>query len=408
MSALAEDERQAPDMSRETFMAFLADEETTAVVAAAVKKAGLPENRVYTDGIDKAVSMLSDMETPNLILVDIGSNSNPESVLDRLAEVCDPGTEVIVIGLENDVALYRRLIQMGVRDYLTKPLSEEDLLSALAPKEPKKGPAENSGKEAEIDIVLSAKGGAGASTLAVNTAWSYAHDRGWRTIVLDLDPYFGTTALQLDLEPGRGFREALENPDRVDDLFLERAMVRVDDKFFLLGSEENLSNPIDASEESIGRIIDLTRKGFDRIVVDLPQAQLPYAKPLLEIASSLTVVTDMTLAGLRDVLRIKTAVKELGIGCRFLVVANHVGLSKAGELPQATFEKNLGAELSAMIPQQADLFMKSVEDGKPILAQGKSGKAIAETRKAAQAMSGVKEEKSGGILARLLKGKGGK
>ena len=407
MSAVAE-KMEASTENREAFMAFVTDDVTQATMTAAAEKAGFPDNRVFKEGVDKAVNMLSNMDTPSLIVVELGENSNPDSVMDRLAEVCDPGTEVIVLGTDNDVNLYRHLMRMGVRDYLVKPVSEEDLLSAFQDREDAETAAEPKTKTAEIDVVLAAKGGAGASTLAVNAAWQYAKKYNWKTIVLDLDPYFGTTALQLDLEPGRGFRKALENPDRVDDLFLERAMTRVSDKLFLLGSEENLNNPIAASEDSILKIIELTKAGFDRIVVDLPQAQLPYALPLLKSAGSLTIVTDMTLGGLRDAIRICTAVTEMSAKCRQLVVANHLGLSKSGELPQATYEKNLGKQLSAMVPHNSDLFFKSLEDGKAVLEMQKGGKVAVELDKAVTAMSGVKPKQQTGVFAKLFKKQGGK
>ena len=394
--------------NRESFMAFVTDDVTHATMSSAAEKAGFQANRVFKDGIEKAVGMLSSMDTPSLLVVELGESNNAESVMDRLAEVCDPGTEVIVLGTQNDVGLYRQLMRMGVREYLVKPVSEEDLVAAFQDKDEPEAEAEAKKKTAEIDVVLAAKGGAGASSIAVNAAWQYANKYNWKTIVLDLDPYFGTTALQLDLEPGRGFREALENPDRVDDLFLERAMTRVSDKLFLLGSEENLNNPIAASEDSILKIIELTKAGFDRIVVDLPQAQLPYALPLLKSAGSLTIVTDMTLGGLRDAIRICTAVTEMSAKCRQLVVANHVGLSKSGELPQAAFEKNLGKQLSAMVPHNSDLFFKSLEDGKAVLEMQKGGKVSVELDKAVTAMSGVKPKKQAGVLSKLFNKQGGK
>ncbi|MDV7396632.1 P-loop NTPase, partial [Arthrospira platensis SPKY1] len=96
--------------------------------------------------------------------------------------------------------------------------------------------------------VIGARGGVGATTVAVNCAWLLAHDLELKTALIDLDLYFGSCALALDVEPGKGFREALENPERIDGLFLERAMVRVSDKLFLLAAEDDLE----------------TASGFDR------------------------------------------------------------------------------------------------------------------------------------------------
>ena len=74
-----------------------------------------------------------------------------------------------------------------------------------------------------------ARGGVGASTLVTSLAWTFASDRKMSTALLDLDVHFGTGALALDLEPGRGLTDAIDNPSRIDGLFIERAMIRAND-----------------------------------------------------------------------------------------------------------------------------------------------------------------------------------
>src|SRR3546814_13854078 len=78
--------------------------------------------------------------------------------------------------------------------------------------------------------VIGARGGVGASTIATSLAWLLS-ERGKRaTALLDLDVHFGTGAPALDLEPGRGPTDAIENPSRLDRLFIERAMVKASGK----------------------------------------------------------------------------------------------------------------------------------------------------------------------------------
>ena len=142
-----------------------------------------------------------------------------------LAEVCDEGTQVIALGDINDVELYRSLIGHGVHDYLVKPVSAETVAAALTRAE--RGPnGEPAPKIGRLIAVIGARGGVGATTVATNLAWTLAHDHDMRVALVDLDLFFGTCGLALDLELGRGFREALENPARVDSLFIERAMVQ--------------------------------------------------------------------------------------------------------------------------------------------------------------------------------------
>src|SRR3546814_12807229 len=92
--------------------------------------------------------------------------------------------------------------------------------------------------------VIGARGGVGASTIATSLAWLLS-ERGKRaTALLDLDVHFGTGALALDLEPGRGLTDAIENPSRIDGLFIARAMVKASEKLAVLSAEAPKSSPV--------------------------------------------------------------------------------------------------------------------------------------------------------------------
>ena len=85
----------------------------------------LGRNQIIRGGIAKAVEYLSEQRSPNLLLVDISGVELPLSRVQMLADVCEPGTNVIAVGDHNDVALYRDLQAAGVTDYLVKPLTRE-------------------------------------------------------------------------------------------------------------------------------------------------------------------------------------------------------------------------------------------------------------------------------------------
>src|SRR5690606_41468353 len=115
-------------------------------------------------------------------------------------------------------------------DYLLKPLSAEQLRDALAQAQAVfMAPKNNDGGAAKRHIsaaVVGTRGGVGASTLATSLAWLFSTDHQMPTALLDLDVPFATGALALDLEPGRDLTDAIDNPSRIDGLFIERAMIR--------------------------------------------------------------------------------------------------------------------------------------------------------------------------------------
>ena len=236
---------------REAFAAFICDEVTKGTLAQVVADRGWSQDMVFGGGIASAVRALGAMPCPEFLIVDISESMDPRSDMQTLADVCEPNTAVLAIGTLNDVTLYRDLINAGVHDYLVKPLSEEDLsdsvLSAIellkaVEEDMDTGAAPTSG--ARQVIFIGVRGGLGASTMAANTAW-LAAERGDKAALLDLDLYFGTDALQFDLEPGRGLVDALENPSRVDSLFLERAVVKPHENLSILAAEAPVGHRID-------------------------------------------------------------------------------------------------------------------------------------------------------------------
>ena len=131
----------------------------------------------------------------------------------------------------NDVRLYRDLIASGIQDYLLKPFGADQLRDALAQAQAVFLAPRDAGPERPhmTVAVVGTRGGVGASSMATSLAWMLSDKKKRPTALLDLDIHFGTNALAMDLEPGRGLTDAIENPSRIDGLFIERAMVRASD-----------------------------------------------------------------------------------------------------------------------------------------------------------------------------------
>ena len=185
---------------RVSVQAFCETVETAAAVQAAgedrrMSKAHL---KIQMGGIAAAVEAYSNSPTPNVIIIE--SESRGDDVLgglDSLAEVCDAGTRVVVIGRHNDVLLYRELIRRGVSDYLISPVGTLDVVRSIC------GlfSAPDAKPVGRVIAVIGAKGGVGASTVAHNIAWAMARDLQLDTVVADLDLGFGTAGLDYNQDP---------------------------------------------------------------------------------------------------------------------------------------------------------------------------------------------------------------
>lgn len=381
--------RQAP--AKPSFAAFVA-EESVAAAKKAAEELGLTQPRVVRGTVADATRRLADAPTPKQLVVDISGSADPLADMASLAEVCDEGTEVIALGDVNDVELYRSLIAAGVHDYLVKPVSAEALMAALTRAE--RGPhGEPAPKMGRLIAVVGTRGGVGATTVATNLAWTLAHEHNMRVALVDLDLFFGTCGLALDLELGRGFREALENPARIDSLFIERAMVREGENLFVLSTEEALDGAFSFDPSALTSLIESLRRDFQYVIFDFPRFAVRRQAHVLTPPSAIVIVSDASLAGMRDTMRLSSLLKKTAANAEITVVMNRIGASRTGELGRSEFEKGAETKVDQIIPIDVKAFAVSVASGKPVVKVAGGAKSTAALRALARRFAGGRTRK---------------
>ncbi len=222
--------------------------------------------------------------------------------INRLAEICDPETEVVVIGERNDIVLYRDLRAAGVAEYFYKPLISSlisrvlvDISSGTRRLQPS--------RSGRLVFLLGARGGVGVTTIATNLAWYFAEARQRGVLLLDLDLHTGDAALQLDAQPSHALREALDDPKRIDELFLERGVMPVTSRLGLLAGLEPLSDKVALNEDAIRQLLQKVLAHFRYVLIDLPREIALSLPALLHMPSTLLLVSDGSIAGTREVAR---------------------------------------------------------------------------------------------------------
>ena len=253
---------------RVSVQAFCETVETAAAVQAAgedrrMSKAHL---KIQMGGITAAAEAYSNAPTPNVIIIEsVGRGDDVLSGLDSLADVCDAGTRVVVIGRHNDVLLYRELTRRGVSDYLIAPVGTLDVVRSIC------GlfSAPDAKPVGRVIAVTGAKGGVGASTVAHNVAFAVAHDLQLDTVVADLDLGFGTAGLDYNQDPTQGIADAVFSPDRIDTAFIDRLLSKCTDHLSLLAAPATLDRVYDFGEEAFDSIVDSLRATMPCIVLDI-------------------------------------------------------------------------------------------------------------------------------------------
>jgi len=364
---------------REPFVAYVCDETTAEALRPIASELGWSTDKVNKGGLRNAVQSLSVSASPQVLFVDLSESGDPLNDINALAEVCEPGTVVIAAGQVNDVRLYRDLTASGIQDYLLKPLTADMLREAF-------GNAQailNAPKMAEGSVdrphcataIIGTRGGAGSSTLATSVAWLMSEKGGRTTALLDLDVHFGTGALALDLEPGRGLTDAIENPSRIDGLFIERAMVKASERLAVLSAEAPINSPMMTDGSAFYQLQEEMRAAFECTVVDLPRGMLVQHPHLISDIQTAVVCTELTLAAARDTIRILSWLKSNAPQTQVVVVANRVPQG-ALEIARKDFEGSIERKIDFVVPYDQKLAAQAAKLGKPMAEAGKGSKTI--------------------------------
>jgi pilus assembly protein CpaE len=365
---------------REPFVAFVCDETTAEALRPIAIELGWSPEKVNKGGLRNAVQTLSVSASPNVLFVDLSESGDPLNDINALAEVCEPGTVVIASGQVNDVRLYRDLVASGIQDYLLKPLNPDSLREAFANAQamlaaPKLADPSSERPHCAV-AVIGARGGVGASTVATSLAWLTSEKHTRSTALLDLDVHFGTGALALDLEPGRGLTDAIENPSRIDGLFIERAMVKASDTLSVLSAEAPINSPVLNDGAAFYQLQEEIRTAFECTIVDLPRPMLVLHPHLITDIQVAVLVTEFTLAAARDAIRILSWFKSNAPQTQVIVLANKVHPQAMLEISRKDFEGSIERKVDFVVPFEQKIASQAAKLGKPFAEAGKNTKSL--------------------------------
>ncbi|MDK9696382.1 MAG: AAA family ATPase [Siculibacillus sp.] len=348
---------------RIAIQAFCETPEVAAALEAASqdRRMSRAHTKVLMGGLPAAVEFYGSAPTPNLVVVE--SKGRSEDILghlDGLAEVCDPGTKVLVIGHVNDVLLYRELIRRGVSEYVVAPLDLFDVLRSI-------GDLYHSPEAATLGrsiAFIGAKGGCGSSTVAHNVAWSIARTFDNDVLVADLDLAWGTAGLDFNQDPTQGALDALMSPERIDEVFLDRLLTKCSDNLSLLAAPALLDRTYDYDELAFDPTMEVARGNVPVVVVDLPHQWTSWVRRQLREADEVVIVATPDLANLRNAKNLADVLKAARPNdAPPRLVFNQVGVPKRPEIKIEEFAKALDLTIAATIPFDAKLFGDAANKG---------------------------------------------
>jgi pilus assembly protein CpaE len=348
---------------REGILAVLQDQATLDRLQGVIRELQLEDELVVTDTLDAALRRIRSGMSPRLLVLDLADLPAPITEIGAARAVGGPDLEVVALGSINDVALYRDLLSAGASDYLVKPPSRESLAAILEKRRSLAAGAD--GKPGQVIAFLGSRGGVGATTAAVACAWMLAEERAQQTALLDLDLHFGTVALKLDADPGSGLCEALEQPSRIDSLFIERAMIRVTERLSVLAAETSAAQHLIIDGGAIDMLLYELRRKFPLIVVDLPRGASPMHRVVMAAATHTVVICERSLAGLRDTIRLQSLVREQAPQTRLWLVEAGASGERA-LIGRSEFEKGVGKAFDTRLSYDPKSTGAAANSGQPL------------------------------------------
>jgi pilus assembly protein CpaE len=344
--------------------------------------------------------------TPNILVFQL-SSIGEEELSSLLETPADARPATIIIGPSNDVACMRMAMKAGVSEYLEDPLDEDELIAALDRLQAINMDATGQRAQGQVIAIVSAKGGSGASFLAANLAHVMASAECRRVALIDLDLQFGSLAQYLDMEPEHGFMPALDMAEHLDETAANAYMAKHASGLSLLSPlEDEIILSRDVPLEHFGRLIDLLKKSYDRIVIDLPRQIDELSAEVYERADRILLVTQQEIASVRDAHRLRTLInKELSIPEeRISMVINRYDKNSIVELDDISRSLKIDKEDMIIVPNSYRSVAESINVGVPMFDHSRNSPVTKALIAMNARLQGIEASSKNNVMQRVLSG----
>jgi len=353
--------------------AFVADTVAQSRVSADLFGMTLGKANVRDGSIDTALAITDWPRDLDLLIVDLADTADTVADAAALKTTVPGGCVVIGIGRINDVALYRDLMAVGFNDYLATPLGEGVVARAAerALDLRERGAATMAGaglKDAKPRTlsVIGARGGVGATTVAITVAGMLGVRLKEEVLLVDFDLHYGSLMLALDLEAIDALREALDQPDRIDALFIQQVAQKKNDHLYAIGAEEAPTGGFQARPHAASDFLRSVHRRFRWIVADVPRGDPVIQRQVIEASSDILLITDLSLPGVRDAMRLQQLVHDVAPSARLHLATSGVIDARRSAVKIADVERTLKRKIDCQIPADTLAALAAVNFGKPL------------------------------------------
>ncbi|NNE01034.1 MAG: MinD/ParA family protein [Pirellulaceae bacterium] len=302
----------------------------------------------------------------------VALDSNPEQAIALIQQLSTeaPDTAILAASENTDGHQILRTIRAGASEFLTLPLSAEDLAGALSRVGQQKfGSTEGGTRSCEVIAVAGATGGVGSTSTAVNLGCILAADSRNSVALLDLDLALGDADVFLDAIPDYTLADVVQNISRLDIQLLKQSLTKHSSGLYLLPRPVELHDTSAITEDSVRKVIGLMKASFSHLIIDLSKTYSSVDMAAIESASRVVLVTQLDLPCLRNVVRLMMSFEEIeGLQSKVEIVVNRAGLD-SGQISLKKAKDTLGREIFALLPNDYRTMVEVRNNGVPLITQ---------------------------------------
>jgi len=313
----------------------------------------------------------------DLLIVEIGGDIQEEFQLINRIQASGSYGEIFLTSQSTDPSLLISAMRLGIREFFSQPLREEDVKGALLKFKRRSGrmvPTEKvSSRQGQIINVLGAKGGVGTTTIAVNLATGLASLEGRPSVALiDMNLLFGEVPLFLNLKPVFDWLEVSRNISRLDATYLMSVLLKHSSGVHVLPSPATLIEDNAVAPEVIETLMKLMQAMFDFVVIDSGQSLDQLSKAILQLLDRLVLVTIPSLPGIINIKRLLETFRTLGYPSedRIEIVVNRHNQKSGVSFDEA--EKTLRKKIAWTVPNDYRNSMDAINRGEPLTVLAKN------------------------------------
>lgn len=348
--------------------AFVCDPTSQAVIKKAISDMSIGYADAFIGELSDVFEYLKNKRSPRLLLVDVSNTDLPMVEVDKIMSLCTPDTKILVVGHNNDVDLFRNLLRIGVQNYIVKPIIGDDIRDhierALNGDSPELIQKTKNGKTIAF---IGANGGCGATTLATNTGWVIANTHFKRTVLIDMDFYYGNINLLLDIKAEGSFLDILESPDKIDEYFIETTLHKYGKRLFHLGGLCDIYRYLTADVEAYMTLLTELKTKFNYLVIDLPKNPTQYSREVVKTIDQFVIVCELSIASAQSAVRVIEYLEQEGIQLQHVhLVLNKVGNYVRGAISLESFEQVVNQKVLHIMQFDSAVPMGAANIGQPI------------------------------------------